>query len=159
MPPSLTRSRRYGVGKDIAGAVYVHRQYEEVFGDVVLEAKRHLPKSYEYQVVKYDARTGNVSFVESKDFDSTDEPTVGEVVIVRKDTTTRHQRRLDDPPIYHHKWMFVRDDYRGFDVEASKRRSKQWLSLANVDRSRIGRLSYWRSQVIPRLSEADGKDS
>lgn len=64
------------------------------------------------------------------------------------------QRRTTpaDPYIYHHKWLFVADDYRGFDVAESKARSEQWIALGDVDRSRIGRKSYWEASVVPRIS-------
>ena len=155
MPNTLTRSSRYGVGKEIAGAIYVHREYEEVLGEVVVKAKHELPAGFEYHVVKYDQRTGNVSFVETNDFDTAEEPAVGKIVTVRADGTIRHQMQQEDPPIYHHKWLFVRDDYGGFDVEASKRRSEIWAALPGVDRSRIGRLSYWESEVVPRIGDSD----
>jgi hypothetical protein len=80
MNENLRRSRKYGVGKEIGGAIYVHRRYENVFGDVVATAREHLPEGFEYDVVKYDSRSGNVSFVESPDFDTSDEPIVGEIV-------------------------------------------------------------------------------
>jgi len=60
---------------------------------------------------------------------------------------------LADPDIYHHKWLFVADDYQGFDVVASKTRSEQWIALGDVDRSRIGRKSYWEERVVPQLNE------
>jgi hypothetical protein len=46
---------------------------------------------------------------------------------------------------------FVADDYDRFNVEESRVRSQQWISLPNVDRSRIGRKSYWEQQVVPRM--------
>ena len=30
--------------------------------------------------------------------------------------------------IYHHKWLFVKDDYTGFDIDESYEWSKEWLS-------------------------------
>ncbi len=70
--------------------------------------------------------------------------------------TGQVQRRTTpaDPYIYHHKWLFVDDDYRGFDVAESKARSVQWIGLGDVDRSRIGRKSYWENYVVPRLKES-----
>ena len=50
--PLPTRSRRYGVGKEIGGAVYVHRQYEDRLGPTVIWAKRLIPADYAYDVVK-----------------------------------------------------------------------------------------------------------
>ena len=52
-------------------------------------------------------------------------------------------------------WRFVADDYAGFDVAASKQRSLTWMALEGIDKTRIGRKSYWVKQVIPRLSSAD----
>ena len=57
------RSRRFGIGKEIGYAVYVHRQYEELLGGTVEWAKRHLPEHFEYTVVKLNQRTDAVSFI------------------------------------------------------------------------------------------------
>ena len=56
-----------------------------------------------------------------------------------------------DPFIYHHKWLFVKDDYDGFDVEESKTRSRAWMALTDIDRTRIGKKSYWEGTVVQRL--------
>ena len=153
MMTEFQRSKRYGVGKEVGGAVYVQRQYEYVFGDVIAKAKEHLLAAFDYHVVKYDIRTGNVSFIESRDFDTADEPIVGAVVTVKPDGTARRRSQNADPLIYHHKWLFVRDEYEGFDVAASKRRSRLWTSLDGVDRKRIGRRSYWEQHVVPRIPQ------
>jgi hypothetical protein len=145
------RSSRYGIGKEIGGAVYVHRDYEGVLGEPVRAAKARLPGGFDYTVVKYNRRTGAVSFIHSPDFDTALEPVVGEIWTIAADGTARHRPALPDPYVYHHKWLFVADDYGGFDVEASKARSRQWLSLPDVDRSRIGRRNYWLERVVPRL--------
>ena len=151
----LKRSRKYGVGKEIGGAVYVHCQYEDVFGDVVLKSKNQLPDGFEYHVVKYDERRGSVSFIESPDFDTADEPVVGEIITVKSEGTVTQREQLADPYIYHHKWLFVDDDYNGFDVFASKQRSEQWTALSNVDRTRIGNKIYWEQHVLPRLADSN----
>ena len=101
--------------------------------------------------MKFDGRSGAVSFVQASDFDASDEPTVGAAITVRANGTTRRREQLADPFIYHHKWLFVADDYGGFDVDASKQRSKRWTELDGVDRSRIGVRSYWEREVLSRL--------
>lgn len=68
MAGQLNRS----IGKEIGAPIYV-------FGDMVAEGRKQLPAEFECQVVKYDTRAGNVSFIESSDFDTADEPTVGEI--------------------------------------------------------------------------------
>jgi hypothetical protein len=147
------RSKRFGVGKEIGGAFYVHRRYEDQLDQPVAETKAHLPPDFDYQIVKYSQRTGTVSFVQSDDFDTASEPTVGDILIVSPDGQLRPRRQPADPEIYHHKWLFVANDYEGFDVEASKQRSLKWLSLEDVDRSRIGKKSYWQQHVVPRLPD------
>ena len=75
--------------------------------------------------------------------------------IIEVNATGQVQRRTtpSDPYIYHHKWLFVADDYEGFEIMESKARSERWISLSDVDRSRIGRRSFWEQNVLPRLAE------
>lgn len=148
------RSKRFGVGKEIGGAVYVHRDYEGRLGDAVTKAKKHLPESVCYHVVKLNLRTEAVSFIQCVDFDTAAEPTVGDLVTIDVEGNSRHRSQPRDPEIYHHKWLFVADDFAGFDVEQSKLRSLAWSALERVDRKRIGRQSYWNEIVVPRLSSS-----
>lgn len=150
------RAKRFGVGKEIGGNVYVHERYEHLLGNVVQMAKQHVPRDFRYTVVKLNLQTYAVTFISSPDFDSADEPIVGSQVLVRGDGTIRLSKQLDDPYIYHHKWLMVRDDYSGFDVEASKLRSRTWLALENIDKSRIGRRSFWERTVVSRLDVTGG---
>ena len=150
--PLPRRSKKYRVGKEIGGAVYVHRRYEHVFGPAVEEARRHLPPDFPYTVVKMNLATKAFSFVEVADFDIAPEPTIGTVIAVSTDGSCRRMQPPKDPFIYHHKWLFVADDYDGFDVEESKARSRAWMALADIDRTRIGRKSYWQRNVVHRIS-------
>ncbi len=148
------RSARFGVGKDIGGTVYLHRKYEDKLGTVFLVAKTHLAGDFDYRVVKFNYRTGAISFVQCTDFDTAPEPTVGDIVTVDAKGNVRRRRQPRDPEIYHHKWLFVADDYEGFDVEASRQRSVAWMRLDGVDRKRIGRKGYWEQHVLPRLKSS-----
>lgn len=145
------RSRKYGVGKDIGGAIYVHRRYEGVFGSVVEHARKRLPSDFDYTVVKLNQVNHTVSFIQAAEFDTVPEPIVGRVIVVKPDGTSRHMNPPDDPYIYHHKWLFVADDYEGFDVEQSKSRSRAWMAMDKIDRKKIGRKSYWERSVVPWL--------
>ena len=145
------RSRRFGVGKEIGGAVYVHRDYRSRLPEVVSQAMKQLPGDLDFCVIKLTLKTNSVSFIQSPDFDSADEPTVGDSVSVAADGSVSQRRGLSDPWVYHHKWLFVEDDYAGFDVEESKARSRRWLALPDIDFRRIGRRSFWESSVVARL--------
>ena len=149
------RSAKYGVGKSIGGAVYVHRQYEHVLGDALTIAKKSLPSGFDYTVVKHNEINGNFSFIHCPDFDTADEPATGNYAVVYSNGNVKLHPALADPYIYHHKWLFVSENYEGFDVEASVRRSIAWMSLPDVDNSLIGRASYWNKHVVPRLNALD----
>ena len=146
------RCRRYGVGKEIGGAVYMHKSYAHLLGERIEAAKARIPQGFCYSVVKFMPATKAVSFIASPDFDVTPEPTVGDLWTVSADGPAKLRKRLADPFIYHHKWLFVADDYAGFDVLESKERSLMWLSLPTIDFQQIGRRSYWIDAVLPRLT-------
>lgn len=148
-----TRCKKYSVGKEIGGAVYVHRMYEGHLPPPVRNAAKHLQADFDYTVVKFVEKDLCVSFVLCPDFDSADEPAVGDIVRIDANGTKQFFRQQADPFIYHHKWLFVMDDYGGFDVEKSKSRSISWLGLDGIDMKRIGRRSFWNSEVLPRLSQ------
>jgi hypothetical protein len=150
---SPKRSTRFKIGKEIGGAVYVHRLFESRLPDAVKKAKAALPIEFTYTVVKYSLSGETVSFIQSTDFDEADEPVVGDLYTVKADGSISFRRMATDPWIYHHKWLFVSDDYQGFDVAASKARSSRWLALDNIDFHRIGKKSYWEKHVEPRLAE------
>ncbi len=150
------RSKRFGVGKEIGGAIYVHRVYEGVLPKEVQTAKGSLPDEFAYTVVKFDLQSKATTFTQSLDFDSADEPIVGESILIKADGSTKRRKQSSDPFIYHHKWLFVNDDYSGFDIRSSVERSLSWLSLPDVDTRRIGRRSYWEEHVAPRLTDDVG---
>ena len=94
----------------------------------------------------------------SESFDSS-EPTVGDIVTVDAEGNVRRRRQPRDPEIYHHKWLFVAEDYKGFDVEASRQWSLAWMRFDGIDLARIGRKSYWDKFVVPRLNDMECGDS
>ena len=145
------RCAKYGVGKRIGGSVYVHFHYEYVLGEPLSSAKLRLPSDFEYTVVKYNETNGNFSFIHCPDFDTADEPATGDYAVVKSDGSTKYFKALVDPYIYHHKWLFVAEDYTGFNIRASVERSVAWMSLPDIDKTRIGIASYWNSRVVPGL--------
>jgi len=154
IPKLPKRSKRFGVGKEIGGAVYVHREYASSLGEIVATAAEKLPSDFEYHIVKLNLQSKAVSFVSCEDFDTADEPTVGIIVTVSVDGQVRSRRQSADPEIYHHKWLFVADDYGGFDVAESRQHSLNWLSLNDIDSRRIGRRQFWEQNVVPRIGRS-----
>lgn len=139
----IKRAPKYGVGKDIGGALYVHTAYEDVLPDIT-PYKTILVEQYpefEYNIVKYTPKS--VTFLYSPDFDSSHEPLVSEYVTVKEDGTTK---KGTSKTIYHHKWLFVKDDYSGFNVEDAFERSRAWLTIPDINFRKIGSSrDYWLS--------------
>lgn len=139
------------VGKRMGKSVYAHRDYEGgiVPEDVLERARKVLAESDpemsdRYNAVKFDEDTKAVTFQHSPDFDEAEEPTVGDSVKIATNGGVSVTKQKQDPQIWHHKWMWVSDDYKGFDVPASMKRSLQWTSeLKPGESSRIGTRSFW----------------
>ena len=136
-------------GKRVGTCIYVHKKYEKeaIPSKHLKNAKKCLigcSGGYTYDCVKYDRINGNVTFQWSPMFNRVDEPVVGKCFLVKADGSSRILPDKKDPQIWHHKWMWVADDYDGFDVEASKARSKQWEPhVSKEEKTRIGYLSFW----------------
>lgn len=127
----IARSSKYGVGKEIGGSIYVHKNYADLVvpSTLLKSAETILHDKYpefEYSCIKYDPKLKVIAFQESPDFDTAREPKVGDYVIVKPDGSTKTGH---SDYIYHHKWLWVKNSYAGFDVADSWNWSKQWLSV------------------------------
>lgn len=137
--------------KKVGSCIYVHRQYEDevIPAKVLRKAKKLLKTIYcgdSYTCVKYDKKTGNITFQWSSTFDSWDEPKIDKCFLVKADGTSQILPKKNNPQIWHRKYLWVKNDYKGFDVEKSKERSKQWEPYVTKEEKRkIGTLSFWNS--------------
>lgn len=137
------------------GKIYFHRSalglVDAHIRKRTLEVIRLIP-DWEWHIARVNKTNGQVALIKSPDWDTANEPTVGDMMVVDGKTI---RRRRDAGMIYHHKWCFVADDYSGFDVDASKTRSEAWESLnPSVNKRKIGRRTYWEGVVVPRLKAA-----
>lgn len=139
---TAVKRSKYGVGKDIGGFIYFHKNYVSDFpipDDVMKSAVQKIDK-FKYNLMKWNKKTNSLTFYNSKDFDTSNEPVAGEWITVHPDGTVK---KGNEKQIYHHKWLWVKDDYRGFDVSKSMDRSKEWLAIKDVPFNRIGRKPFW----------------
>lgn len=143
------KSVRFGTGKQMVNCVYIHKSSEQILPGIEI-VKKYLPEKYEYAVVKFHWINNTFSFIQSLDFDSAYEPTVGDSLIVYADGKTKLTKAPKDSWIYHHKWLMVSDTYSGFNVSQAKSRSLAWMKF-NPDRSKIGKKSSWLKNILPRL--------
>lgn len=100
-------------------------------------------EKFSFEIIKYDKKTQNISFIESNDWDIKHEPSVGNAWCYHIDGRRKFIKSSNK--IYHCKYMFVKEDYVGFDVEKSKERAKLWNSIPNIKehKSKIGNKKYW----------------
>ena len=153
------------VGKSIGGCVYFHHNYlNEMLGVLNIDPKNRmclLPgmfntlaahPNFKFNIVKYNPKKQTFTFINSPDFDTANEPVIAEYVRINyTNALTKYFPPKKKPQIYHHKWMFVKDDYTGFDVAAAKQRSEhidQFMKKWKINRSKIGSQEYWNTLNI-----------
>jgi hypothetical protein len=147
---SLIKRSKFGVGKLIGGYLYLHRNY---INDLPPELKQKIIAAeeyldgFEYNTVKVGLKNDVVTFINSSDFDESPEPTVGKYVSINSSGDTKTG---SSNAIWHHKWLWVKDDYQGFDVEDSFERSKKYLEM-DIDFSRIGNKTFWEDNYANKL--------
>lgn len=148
---SIIRRFKNNVGKKVGNALYVHKLYaDEVIPKNILQRAEHIltrsNPNFAYNSIMFDPQRGIIRFDEAPDFDTASEPTVGNYITVflNRGNTSPPQKGHSDS-IWHHKWLWVKDDYTGFDVNKSKEWSRQWLSKLNEPSK--GSKLHWQSQL------------
>lgn len=156
---SVVKRSKYGVGKQMGSQVYLHKDY---VSDVIpkkvwenaLKVLDDADSGFEYNCVMYDTKTGNVRFDEAPDFDEAREPIVGDTITVKPDGTVK---RGHSNYIWHHKWLWVKNDYQGFDVNQSKAWSNKWLGTLTETADGNG-IERWNAQLDRFNLEHDGEE-
>lgn len=137
------------VGKRVSSAVYVHKLYaDDVIPKKVLQKAQdiliHSNPEFDYNTIMFDPKRKIIRFDESPDFDTASEPHVGDFIVISLDGKHPPRHGHSDS-IWHHKWLWVKDDYTGFDVNKSKDWSRLWLS--KLDEPAKGTDMSWQSQL------------
>lgn len=143
----VKRSPKYGVGKEIGGQIYFHKNYvDQVCPDlysVALEILQKERPDFEFNCLMYDKKKPEtLRFDEAPDFDTAREPMPGKMIAVNTSTYELTERYSNQ--IWHHKWLWVLDDYEGFDVQASYEWSKTWLQKITHP---SGYIDKWKSEL------------
>ena len=146
------------IGKIIVNSLYIHKSALDTLTEKELKlytSKLKYIGDFNFDIVKISLKKDEVSFIQSLDWDTENEPSVGDSICVKSDNRIRKTKGSN--LIYHHKWMFVKDSYEGFDVQKSKNRSELWMNNSTVlalksDKnekfnSKIGRRDYWNEKV------------
>lgn len=144
---SVIGRSKFGVGKMMGHRIYVHKNYASTVipSDILEKAKELLPKDFQYNCVSYDfTKKNQVRFDEAPDFDSAREPIPGKMITVDLDSNTCKASKSNQ--IWHHKWEWVSNDYKAFNVQKSYEWSKEWTSKLD-DISGIGSKKVWDEKL------------
>lgn len=146
---SVVRRSKLGVGKEIGGKLYFHKNYvcPEILNKQALKmyTKYRDECPFEFNLIRYNLDNGDVSLVECPDFDTAREPVVGRYFTISYSDLTV-LKSIPYTQIFHHKWLFVKDDYTGFDLKESWEWSKKWLSVL-TEPADGSSLQNWQSQL------------
>lgn len=127
----------FGVGKKVGSKIYVHKDYVlDIISIELLQNAQDILYKYEpdasFNCICYDLKNPNViRFDEAPRFDADREPYPGimwTVDVSRIDEGEKCYRVGYSDALWHHKWMWVKSDYDGFDIQSSYEWSKRWLS-------------------------------
>ena len=114
-------------------------------------------------VIRFNTKNENdISIMEVRNFNTDREPIIGNSYKVNLSSgEIKFTKEKNNPYIYHHKWMFVSDNYKGFNVEESKRWSVKWkkaLPQGRKTTSSIGYLKQWNNFLNEYGLEIDEKN-
>lgn len=140
------------VGKKIDKNIWLHKDYINDFitKENFEKYSQNIPSDFKYQIIRYNEKENEIMFIKASDFDNSHEPVIEDAYKVKLENneykTSYTKANEKNPLIYHHKWLFVKDDYKGFDVAKSKERSFEWKSVLGVNKelsNKIGRKDFW----------------
>lgn len=155
------------IGKKMSD-MYVHKDYvdktsipKDIYNNALSTLKKNHP-DFSHTIVKHNPKNNNISFLHSPDWDTAHEPHIHDSVLVTPEGTSKYSAPKKEKQIYHQKWAFVGDDYKGFDVERSKLRTKQYQKAVDKVKQlkndptvskKIGYKSYWDKEIVPHIED------
>ena len=98
-------------------------------------------------VLKYNTKNDNITICEVSGWDTNQEMNkelYEPIIITITKCTPVHSgahsfywyigktKKRNKQQVQHNKWQFVSEDYKGFDIEKSKERTRQWNSIPNI---------------------------
>lgn len=141
------------VGKSIGGKIYAHMDYIHLIipqflldkANELLKKNNLYDEAWSYNCFSFDPVNNIILFEETPDFDIAREPVIGKLIKVDLNTNTLKQI----PPkrqIFHHKWLWVDNDYDGFDVEDSWNWSKEYVTKV-LESPNGSNIEGWKNQL------------
>ena len=139
--------------KKVGYAFYVHKSnLNELLSVLSVEDRERVVRVIDlsqmflfvdFDIVKFDSKTKNVSLIRCSTWDTLNEPIVEDSYCFHPDFSYKVIK--GGTKVYHNKWQFVSDNYQGFDVGEAKLRTQEWNKIPNIKglKSKIGNKDYW----------------
>lgn len=146
--------------KKVGTCYYVHKSNKKQLMEIQVDSSKLADimvaiseveriDDFKYEVIKYDKQKHQVTFIDSPDWVTANEPEVGDAWMLKmqQDWTWKFiKKRSKNPQIYHGKWRFVDQSfYKDFDVIKSYEREKTWQQLPGIKEVKkfIGNKDFW----------------
>ena len=167
----VPKGAKYRLGKVIGGSLYIHKNYlETAFEDdprleddfnIAEELLREKYPDFEYNCIAYYPETHAIQFQAAPGFDTEREPAVGDMINVNAATGEVNPPKYVGQ-IWHHKWLWVDNDYTGFNVRNAWEWSRTFLNELN-EPSIGGSINSWNRQLdkygLPHDEPGEGRFS
>ena len=139
--------------KKVGYAFYVHKSnLSELFSNLDEKDRDYIVRVMDlarmvllidFDIVKFDNKTRNVSLIQCSTWDILNEPIVEDSYCFHPDFSYKIIK--GGTKVYHHRWMFVSENYKGFDLEKSKQRTWMLWDIPEFqeNKNRVGSLQYW----------------
>ena len=132
---------------------------------VVANLLDNLGVKIKFNTLKYNPKSRVITFQEGIGFDKMREPVVGHSIGVNLETGnivsgTKADGKLRAPSqaIWHNKWQWVDDSYKGFNVADAKKWSETWGSkFATGERTDIGKKENWDRKLTEKGLPVEGE--
>ena len=146
-------------GKKVGSCIYVSWRYmrilpKEIKAKICTIESKNMLDDYDY--IKWDKKTGNISLCWTEDWDNQDEPVVVKTIcFTSKKPYAQIRVYTKNNPVIHGKHLFSYPGAHDFDYARAERRFNK-LQTLNLDKKRIGFKDYWNS-VKHLLDEWEAK--
>lgn len=136
--------------KKVGTSIYVHKSnLKELLDNIKdIDEKERIQSvlqknKFSFEIIKYDKKNKNISLIECPTWNILQEPIVGDSHLYKLNNEVKLIK--GNKTVYHSKELFVNEDYKGFDIEKAKQRTREWNSIPNINKLKkyIGNISFW----------------
>jgi len=149
----IERSKRFGIGKPINSDLYFHKDYIDIlpFKHEIEDKISVIPSNFIYTIIRFNTKNQSTSLMYSPCFNDQYHPPVLQSLTINSNFIPKPRTFKFNPPIYHHRWTMVLDDFEGFNVQEDRLWSSLWSKTPFLDSRKYGKLKHWKEISLPKI--------